>query len=258
MLVDSHCHLDFPDFEKEGVDAVVARAGAAGIGNMLTICVRIAEFERVHAIARRFDNIHCTVGTHPHQAEEEPERAVSLERLIELARLPRVVGIGETGLDYYYDHSPRDIQQASFRKHIRASLETGLPLIIHARDADEDIVRVLKEEGAKNGVMHCFSSGPQLAEAALELGFYISFSGIVTFKKADELRAIVRTVPLERILVETDSPYLAPIPHRGRTNEPAFVVHTAQTVAELKGIDLKALAAATTDNFFRLFQKAAS
>lgn len=256
MLVDSHCHLDFPDFEKEGIEALIARAKAVGVGQMLTICVRIAEFERVYAIASRFDNIHCTVGTHPHQAQEAPEQAVTLDALIELTKHPKVAGIGETGLDYYYDQSPRDIQQESFRKHIRASLKTGLPLIIHARDADEDIIRILKEEGAKSGVMHCFSSGSWLAEEALKLGFYISFSGIVTFKKADDLRAIVKTVPLERILVETDSPYLAPIPYRGRTNEPSFVVHTAQTVAGLKDISPEKLAQATTENFFQLFKKA--
>ena len=256
MLIDSHCHLDFPDFEKEGVEAVVARAVSAGVGQMLTICVRVAEFERVHAIAQRFQNVHCTVGTHPHQAEEEPEIAVSLDGLIEMAGRPKVAGIGETGLDYYYDHSPREVQQASFRKHIRASLETGLPLIVHARDADQDIIRILKEEGARTGVMHCFSSGPWLAEEALRLGFYISFSGIVTFKKADELRAIVGTVPLDRILVETDSPYLAPIPRRGQTNEPAFVVHTARTVASLKGCDEVELARITTKNFHELFSRA--
>lgn len=255
MLIDSHCHLDFPDFEREGVDVVIARAMAAGVGKMLTICVRIAEFDRVHAIAEKFDNIHCTVGTHPHQAEEDPEKAVTLDDLVALTNKPKVAGIGETGLDYYYDHAPRGMQQESFRKHIRASLETGLPLIIHARDADEDIVRILKEENAKNGVMHCFSSGPRLAEEALNLGFYISFSGIVTFKKADDLRAIVRTVPLDRILVETDSPYLAPIPHRGKTNEPSYVVHTARAVAELKEISPQKLAEVTTDNFFRLFER---
>ncbi len=258
MLIDSHCHLDFPDFAKEGVEAVVARAKAAGVGRMLTICVRIAEFEQVHAIARKFDNIHCTVGTHPHQAEEAPEQAVSLEKLIEYTKLPKVVGIGETGLDYFYDHSPRDVQQKSFAKHIHAALETGLPLIIHARDADDDIIRLLKTEGKGKvrGVMHCFSSGQKLADAALDLGFYISLSGIVTFKKADELRAVVKSVPLNRILVETDSPYLAPIPYRGKTNEPSFVVHTAAAVAELKGVSADELAKVTTENYFSLFTKA--
>lgn len=257
MLVDSHCHLDFPDFAEEGVSTIIARAGAAGVAHMLTICTRIAEFEaRILPLAKTYSQLDCTVGTHPHQAEEEPEQAYSLQNLVDYANLPQVVGIGETGLDYYYDNAPRDIQDKCFRKHIRAANETGLPLIIHARDADEDIIRVLKEEGAQKGVMHCFSSTAWLAEQALALGFYISFSGIVTFKKAEDLREIAKFVPVDRILVETDSPYLAPVPMRGKRNEPSFVVHTAKLVAELKDMEVGAFIAQTTENFYTLFSKA--
>ncbi|MFB0923295.1 MAG: TatD family hydrolase [Alphaproteobacteria bacterium] len=256
MLVDSHCHLDFKDFEGE-LDDVVARAGAAGVGTMVSISTHLSKFEGVKAVAERFDNVWCSVGVHPHQAGEEG--VDSPDRLVELAQHPRVVGIGESGLDYYYDNSPRDRQQISFRAHIEAARETGLPLIVHARDADEDAADIMRDEmekGAYTAVMHCFSSGRGLAEAALEMGMYISFSGILTFKNAQELRDIARDVPEDRILVETDSPFLAPIPNRGKRNEPAFVTHTAEVLAEVRGMDRNALETATTDNFFRLFSRA--
>ena len=253
MLVDSHCHLDVPEFARER-DAVVARARAAGIGTMLTIGTRLDQFADVRAIAERYDNIWCSVGAHPHEAAAHA--TINAADLAALAAHPRVVGIGETGLDYHYNNSPQQTQELVFRAHIRAAHDTGLPLIIHAREADADIARVLRDEGAKAGVLHCFSSGRGLAEAALDLGFYISISGILTFKNAEELRAIVRDVPLERLLVETDAPYLAPVPYRGRRNEPAYVAVTATAVASLKGIEPAQLATATTENFFRLFSKA--
>src|ERR1051325_424896 len=253
MLVDSHCHLDFPDFAAER-DAVIARARAPGVGTLLTIGTRLDQFAGVRAIAEAHDDIWCSVGAHPHEAADHA--ATTAADLAALAAHPRVVGIGETGLDYHYDHSPREAQERVFRAHIRAACEAGLPLIIHAREADEDVARMLRDEGAAAGVLHCFSSGRSLAEAALDLGFYISISGIVTFKNAGELRAIVRDVPLDRLLVETDAPYLAPVPYRGKRNEPAFVAATAAAVATVKGVAPEVLAAATTDNFFRLFQKA--
>jgi TatD DNase family protein len=253
MLVDSHCHLDFADFAPER-EAVIARAHAAGIGTMVTICTRLDEFEGVRAIADAHADIWCSVGVHPHEAADYA--TTTPDELATLATQPGVIGIGETGLDFHYDHSPRDAQERVFRTHIAASRASGLPLIVHAREADAEIARMLREEGATAGVLHCFSSGRTLAEAALDLGFYISVSGIVTFKNADELRGIVRDVPLDRLLVETDAPYLAPVPYRGKRNEPAFVTATAAAVAVLKGIEPEALAKATTDNFFRLFQKA--
>jgi TatD DNase family protein len=256
MLVDSHCHLDFDAFDADR-DALFDRAAAAGVGAMVTVCTRLSRFDALLALAGGRANLSCSVGIHPHQVAEE-ERAVP-ERLIELARHPKVVGIGETGLDYYYDKSPREDQKASFRAHIAAARETGLPLIVHTRDADADMAAILREEtaaGAFPGVLHCFSSGRALAETALDLGLYISLSGIVTFRNAEGLRAVARDVPLDRILVETDAPYLAPVPMRGKRNEPAFVVHTAAAVAGLKGVTPEALAEATTANFFRLFSRA--
>ena len=256
MLVDSHCHLDFADFAEE-LDAVVARAMAAGVGMMVTIGTRLSEFDRVRAIAERYDNVYCSVGVHPHDAADEGQTDAA--RLVALARHPKVVGIGETGLDYHYERSPRAAQQTSFRAHIAAARETGLPLIVHARAADDDMIAILREEvgqGAFPGLLHCFSSGRALAEVALDLGFYISLSGIVTFKKADELRAIAATVPADRLLVETDAPYLAPIPHRGKRNEPSFIVHTLAQLSSIKCMESNDLSAATTDNFFRLFGKA--
>jgi TatD DNase family protein len=253
MLVDSHCHLDFTDSAAER-GAVVARARAAGVATMLTIGTRLDEFAGVRAIAEADSDIWCSVGAHPHEAADHADLVP--DQLSALAAHPKVVGIGETGLDYHYDLSPRDIQQRVFRAHVVASHTTGLPLIIHAREADDDIARILDEERPLPGVLHCFSSGRSLAEAALALGFYISISGIVTFKNAAELRAIVQDLPLDRLLVETDSPYLAPVPYRGKRNEPAFVTVTAAAVAALKGIEPEALAATTTANFFRLFAKA--
>jgi len=256
MLIDSHCHLDFPELTTDEA-GVLARARAAGVAGMLTIGTRLDQFERVRAIAERHDNVWCSVGVHPHEAKEEGQRTP--DRLIEAAGHPKVVGIGETGLDFYYEHSPREEQAESFRAHIAASRQTGLPLIVHTRDADAETADMLEEEHGKGGfpgVIHCFSTGRAMAERALALGLYISISGIVTFKAAEDLRSIVRDVPLDRLLVETDAPYLAPIPKRGKINEPAFVAHTAAKVAELKGVSLAELEAATTDNFFRLFTKA--
>ena len=255
MLVDSHCHLDFPDFAAER-EAIVARARSAGVETMLTIGTRLDEFATVRAIAEAHNEIWCSVGVHPHEAKDYA--ALAPQQLVALAAHPKVVGIGETGLDFHYDLSPRDIQERLFRTHIAASRETGLPLIIHAREADGEVAGILDEERPPPGVMHCFSSGRPLAEAALALGFYISISGIVTFRNAEELRAIVRDVPLDRLLVETDAPYLAPAPYRGKRNEPAYVAATAAAVAELKGIELQHLAATTSANFFRLFGKASA
>jgi TatD DNase family protein len=253
MLVDSHCHLDFPDFAAER-DAVIARARAAGVRTMLTIATRLDEFSGVRAVAEAYHNIWCSVGAHPHEAAAHAN--LLPDQLASLTAHPKVVAIGETGLDYQYDLSPRNIQERVFRTHIAASRKTGLPLIVHAREADDDIARILAGEQPPPGVLHCFSSGRGLAEAALALGFYISISGIVTFKNAEDLRAIVRDVPLDRLLVETDSPYLAPVPYRGKRNEPAFVAVTATAVAALKDVAPETLAAVTTANFFRLFAKA--
>jgi len=256
VLVDSHCHLDFDVFDEDRSETI-KRARDAGVAAMVTICTRVTKFEEICAIAETDDNIWCSVGIHPHQAEEEP--VVTVEDLVSRAAHPKVIAIGETGLDYYYDNSPRELQETSFRTHIAASRETGLPLIVHTRDADEDMAEILEDEmekGAFPGVLHCFSSGRRLAERALDIGFYISLSGIVTFKNAQDLRDIVKDVPVDRILVETDAPFLAPIPNRGKRNEPAFVADTAARVAELKAMDNQALSAASTENFFRLFSKA--
>jgi TatD DNase family protein len=256
MLVDSHCHLDFPEFAPE-LDAVVTRARDAGVGLCVSIGTRMDGFARVREIAERFADVWCSVGVHPHEAEHE--LLDSPAALVEAARHPKVVGIGETGLDYYYEHSPRALQVANFRIHIEAARRTGLPLIVHTRSADDETITVLKEEMANEpftGLIHCFTGTRRLADAALELGLYISASGIATFKKSDELRAVLKDVPLERLLLETDSPYLAPTPHRGKRNEPAFVRHTAAALAALKGVSTQELEDATTANFFRLFTKA--
>jgi TatD DNase family protein len=252
MLVDSHCHLDYAAPEER--PEIVARARRAGVRTLLTICTKISEFPAVAAIAEGDPDIWCSVGVHPHEAASEP--GTDTARLLELASHPKAVGIGETGLDFYYDHSPRDRQAAVFRAHAAASRESGLPLIVHTRDADADTAAILAEEAPPAGVIHCFSSGPELAEKAVELGFYISLSGIVTFKNAEAIRAAARMVPLDRLLVETDAPYLAPVPLRGKRNEPAYVVHTARFVAELRGLAPEELARVTSDNFFRLFAKA--
>ncbi len=257
MLVDSHCHLDFPEFA-EDFDGVLARAEAAGVGTMVTICTRLSKFDGVRTIAEQHANIYCTVGVHPHNAAEEGVDDPAA--LLRLARHKRVVGIGETGLDYYYEHSPRAAQQASFRTHIRAARDSGLPLIVHTREADGDTMAMLEEEHAEGpftGLIHCFSTSRELAERAVELGMMISFSGIVTFNKAEALRAISRDLPLEHILVETDAPFLAPMPHRGKRNEPGYVAYTAACIAEARGLTAEELADATTDNFFRLFARAA-
>jgi TatD DNase family protein len=256
MLVDSHCHLDFPDFE-EDFDGVLERAAANDIATMLTICTHVTRFERIAAIAEAHPNIWCSVGIHPHEAAEEPP--VTGNELAALAAHPKCIGIGETGLDYFYEHSPKAEQQRNFRAHIDASRQTGLPLIVHARDADDDTIAILREasgEGGFPGVIHCFTAGPELARVAVELGLYISVSGIVTFKKAEDLRETIADVPLDRLLVETDAPYLAPTPNRGKRNEPSFVRHTAAKVAEVKNVGSDELARATTENFFRLFSKA--
>ena len=255
MLVDSHCHLDFPDFGDD-LDAVLARAAEAGVSTMQTICTRVTRFDAVRALAEAHEAIWCSVGVHPHHVAEEP--AVTAEHLVRLAEHPRVIGIGETGLDFHYDNSPRPQQEASFRHHIAAARETGLPLIVHTRSADEETCRILREEAGKGtfpGVIHCFSAGRAVAETALEIGLHISFSGILTFKKAEDVRAVARDVPVDRLLVETDAPYLAPVPHRGRRNEPAHVRHTAGLLAELKGLEDAELARETSENFFRLFAK---
>jgi TatD DNase family protein len=256
MLVDHHCHLDFPDFAGE-LDAVVARARAAGVGMLVSISTRIRRFEQLLAIVEARDNVLCSVGTHPHYAHEDLD--VAVDEIVRLAGHPKVVAIGEAGLDHFYDNSPREAQARGFRNHIAAARETGLPLVIHARDADADVAAILEEEMAKGefpAVLHCFTGGADLARRGLALGLYVSFSGILTFKKSDALREIARGVPLDRLLVETDAPYLAPGKYRGKRNEPAFVVETAKELAKAKGVSFEELAAATTDNFFRLYAKA--
>jgi TatD DNase family protein len=255
MIIDSHCHLDFPGLKGE-LDAVLARARAAGVGLMVTISTRVHRFDEVLAIAESHNDIFCSVGTHPHNAAEEVD--VTVADLVKLSHHPKVVAIGEAGLDSHYDNSPRPDQEKSFRIHIAAARATSLPLVIHAREADADIARILEEESARGAfpfVLHCFTSGPELARRGLALGGYVSFSGIVTFKKSEALRDIAREVPPDRILVETDAPYLAPEPMRGKTNEPAFVVHTASRLAAVKGMSDAELARTTNDNFLRLFSK---
>ncbi|MEQ8701550.1 MAG: TatD family hydrolase [Bauldia litoralis] len=255
MIVDSHCHLDFPDFDTDR-DALVERARAAGVETMVTISTRVAKNAGLKAIVERYDNVYCSIGTHPHNAAEEPD--VTTADLIALSADPKVVAIGEAGLDYHYDNAPRDAQRVSFIRHIAAARETGLPLVIHARSADDDMAAILREEmgkGAFPAILHCFSSGRDLALAGIELGLHVSFSGILTFKRSEDLRAIAAELPLDRLLVETDAPYLAPCPHRGQRNEPSYVVETAKVLAETRGLEPAALAAATTDNFYRLFSK---
>ena len=255
MLVDSHCHLDFPDYAGS-VDAVMARAREAGVGVCLSIGTELKRFPGVRAVAEKFPDVWCSVGVHPHEAEKE--LLSDPTPLLAEAGHPKVAGIGETGLDYYYEHAPRAAQTANFRAHIAAGRQAKLPVIVHTREADDDTIAVLEEEmakGAFSGLIHCFTGSQKLADAALALGLYISVSGIATFKNSGALRDVIKTVPLDRLLVETDAPFLAPMPHRGKTNEPAFVVHTARMLAELKGVSEEALARATTENFFRLFSK---
>ncbi len=255
MIIDSHCHLDFPDFAPER-DAIVERARTAGLARMITISTRIDKFDQVRAVAEAYPDVFFTVGTHPHEAHLDPE--VPAQRIAELARHPKCVGIGEAGLDYHYDRAPRDVAARVFRTHISAARLSGLPLVIHTRDADADTAAILTEEmgqGTFKALLHCFTAGPELARTALDLGLSISFSGVLTFKKSDDLRAIAAGVPLDRLLVETDAPFLAPAPHRGKRNEPAFAVHTAKALADVKGISYEALAAATTGNVLALFEK---
>jgi TatD DNase family protein len=255
MLFDSHCHLDY--LARDGdLEDVIARARAAGVTTMITICTKLSEFDVVRTIAEGHADIYCSVGVHPHEAEVEGQD--DTRRLVAHAGHPKVVGIGETGLDYYYEHAPRQRQQDSFRAHISAARETGLPLIVHSRDADDDTADILREgrgQGPYSGVIHCFTAGPELARAALDLGLYISISGIVTFRKAEALRAVVRDIPLDRLLIETDAPYLAPEPKRGKRNEPAFVAHTAAAVAKIKEVSVNELADTTAANARRLFSK---
>ncbi len=255
MLVDSHCHLDFPDFADE-LDAVVARARTAGIGRMVTISTRVKRLPQLLDLAMRFPDVYGSVGTHPHNAHEELD--VTAQELVALAAHPRVVAIGEVGLDYHYDKSPRAAQEQGFRTHIAAARASGLPLVIHSRDADDDMARILTEEagkGAFTAILHCYTGGMELARQGVALGHYVSFSGILTFKKSDDLRAIAATLPADRILVETDAPYLAPGRHRGKRNEPAFVVETAKVLAQVRGVSFDEIARQTTENFFRLFAK---
>jgi TatD DNase family protein len=255
MLVDSHCHLDFPDFADERA-AVVERAARAGVARMVTISTRVRRFSEVLAIAEAFDAVYCSVGTHPHNAAEEPD--VTTDDLVRLSAHPKVVAIGEAGLDYHYDKSPREAQAQGFRTHIAAARQTDLPLVIHARNADSDMAAILEEETQKGAfpfILHCFSSGRDLAETGVKLGGYVSFSGILTFKNSGELRDIAASVPHDRLLVETDAPYLAPMPYRGKRNEPAYVANTAAVLAETVGVSADEIAKITTDNFFRLFTK---
>jgi TatD DNase family protein len=255
MLVDSHCHLDFPDFASE-LDAVVARARAAGIGRMVTISTRVKKHTQVLAVAEKFPDVFCSVGTHPHNAHEELD--IDCKALVALTANPKVVAIGEAGLDYHYDNSPREAQAASLRQHIAAARETGLPLVIHARDCDADMARILEDESGKGAfpaVLHCFTGGRDLAMRAIDFGLYVSFTGILTFKNSQNLRDIARELLADRILVETDAPYLAPLPYRGKRNEPAFVVETAKVLAETRGVTADEIARQTTENFFRLFSK---
>lgn len=254
MFIDSHCHLDFPDLAARE-DEVLATMAANGVGQALCISVRLEDFPRVRALAERHPNLWATVGVHPDNADcVEPDEA----ELVRLADHPRVVGIGETGLDYYWNKDEPEWQRARFRTHIRAARACGKPLVVHTRSAAADTLRIMREEeaGAAGGVMHCFTESWEVAEAALDLGFYISFSGIVTFRNAKDLKEVAKRVPLDRLLIETDSPYLAPVPHRGKTNEPGWVVHVAEEIARLRDEPLARIEAATTDNFFRLFRHA--
>ena len=256
MIIDSHCHLDFEQFAGD-LPGVLARAKQAGVAYMLTISTRVRQFDKIRALAEAHDNIFCTIGTHPHQAGEEAD--ITPDEIIKLAAHPKVVGIGEAGLDYHYDYAPRDVQAKVFRNHIFAARETGLPLVIHSRSAEDDTIAILEDEmgkGAFKPLLHCFSSKPYLAERGLSLGAYVSFSGILTFKSAVEIHQAAGLTPVDRLLVETDAPYLAPVPHRGATNEPSFVVHTLEKLASIKGLSKEDMAKATSDNFFRLFSKA--
>lgn len=255
MLIDSHCHLDFPDFTDE-LDDIIARAEAAGLGRMVSICTRVRKFDQVLSIAERYENVFCSVGTHPHNAHEELD--ITVKEITELSRHSKVVAIGEAGLDYFYQKEHASAQAQGLRNHIRVARESQLPLVIHSRDADDDMISILTEEteeGAFPFVLHCFSSGRALAETGVKLGGYVSLSGILTFKNSQEIRDIASDVPMDRLLVETDAPYLAPTPYRGKRNEPSYVVETARVLAETIGVPVEEIWQATTDNFFRLFNK---
>jgi len=255
MLIDSHCHLDFPDFAPER-DEIVARARGAGVSPMITISTRMRRFEEIYALTQAYEDVFCSAGTHPHYASEEKD--VPLEDIVAAAGREKVVAIGEAGLDYHYDFSAVEDQKAGFRRHIEAARQTGLPLVIHSREAEEDTAAILEDEmakGAFSAVLHCYTSGPDLARRGLALGLYVSFSGVLTFKKSDELREIAATVPMDRVLVETDAPYLAPMPYRGKRNEPAYVRYTAKVLADVKGVSEDEIARVTTENVHRLFSR---
>jgi TatD DNase family protein len=255
MLVDSHCHLDFPDFA-EDLDGIVARAEAAGVGKLVTISTRVRRLPALLAIAERFPNVYCSVGTHPHNADEED--GISADELIELTKHPKVIGLGEAGLDNFYEHGSSGAQERGFRAHIAAARATGLPLVIHTREADEQCGAILADEmakGAFKAVLHCYTGGRELAMKAIGMGLSISFTGIITFKKSQELRDLAAELPADRIMVETDAPYLAPGKWRGKRNEPSYVVETAKVLAETRGVSLEELSRQTTENFFRLFSK---
>lgn len=253
MLVDSHCHLNFPDF-KDDLDAVITRAGDAGVKKMVSICTKLEEFEEIAAIADKYPNVYCSVGVHPHDADEKNAAEVKAEDIIKYTSHPKCVGIGETGLDYYYEHSPREEQRISFLEHIKAGQATGLPVIIHTRDAEEDTIAILKQNSF-SGLLHCFTSSYEVAKVGMDNGLYVSISGIVTFKSATDLQETVKKIPLEYLLVETDSPFLAPIPNRGKRCEPAFTRITAEFVAKLKNVSIEELAERTTENFHKIFSK---
>jgi TatD DNase family protein len=255
LIVDSHCHLDYEGLVEQ-LPAVLARAGEADVGLVLSISSRIRNADKIIAIAEAHENVFCTVGTHPHNAHEELDIPVS--EIVRLSQHPKVVGIGEAGLDYFYDKSPREAQMTGFRNHIAAARETGLPLVIHTREAEDDTGRVLEEEmtkGAFKAVLHCFTSQQWLAEHGVAMGLYVSFSGILTYKTAENLRVTACALPEDRLLVETDAPFLAPVPFRGKANEPAYVAHTLNTLAEARGVPRDHMARATSANFFRLFEK---
>lgn len=265
MWIDSHCHLTHSHIEDLGTpDSLVSEAKGQQVDGMVTISCQIkGDFPAQLEVAQAHENVWCSVGTHPHDSGLESEMAITQAELVALANSDKanIVGIGESGLDYFYDNSPREAQEVSFRKHIRACIETGVPLIVHTRDADEDTIRILREEGAGQdgrlkGLIHCFSSGAWLAEQALDIGFYLSFSGIVTFKKAIEIQDVAKNAPADRILVETDAPFLAPVPYRGKLNHPAYVSHTGAFVANLRGADVATFAQQTSQNFFALFDRA--
>jgi TatD DNase family protein len=255
MLIDSHCHLDFPDFADD-LDGIVTRAEAAGVGRIVTISTRVRRLGALLDITARFPNVYCSVGTHPHQANEED--GIPAGELIELTKHPKVVALGEAGLDYFYEHGSRDAQERGFRAHIAAARATGLPLVIHTRDADDDCGRILEDEMAKGSfraVLHCYTGGRELAMKAIALGLSISFTGILTFKKSEALRELAAELPADRIMVETDAPFLAPGKFRGKRNEPSYVVETAKALAQTRGVSLEEVARQTTENFFRLFSK---